>query len=142
MKSFLCKRKRSAIKELFDDLVIITKNDARSSLEVQAHLEIELCESFYGQKFHGNPLDLYKEHQGKFPSVTSWALKYLCGPGSSVPSERICCRLYYQPGTGKNKSWKSRYTYLFTQKCWLDLEYLPKSVWWITNCGILNFECY
>lgn len=90
------KRKRSVLEELFDDdsnedddEVIITNDEAPPCAEDQAHLEVEHFKAFHGQKLDANPLQFYREHQGKFPTITQLALKTLCIPGSSVPSERI-----------------------------------------------------
>lgn len=57
--------------------------DAKASDEVMRYKEVKPL------PLSTNPLHWWREHEGEFPLLSCQAKRYLCIPGTSVPSERI-----------------------------------------------------
>lgn len=84
---------RSSSSTLGDILgdVYITKIESplRKSQLQAAEDEISHYKNCPGIPVNCSALDWWKENQGKFPLLTVLAKKYLCIPGTSVPSELV-----------------------------------------------------
>ena len=82
-----------------DDYPVETTPDETNLLN-QCQVEMEAYLADQGiklrkkdnKKEYNDPLDWWKQHENKYPTVAALAEKFLCIPASSAPSERIWSR--------------------------------------------------
>lgn len=79
---------RSRVDEMFSSLLAPHTGDLLASSCVEDELHLYLKEPVIDRR-KGDPLQWWRQNEGRFKLLAKQARKFLCAPPSSVPSERI-----------------------------------------------------
>ena len=84
------KKPRSVLSDLFDaDVYFVKEVSGNKSMLERASEELVNYKKQTPLSFDADPLSWWKTNEFYFPLLAILAKKYLCVPGTSVPSERI-----------------------------------------------------
>ncbi|KAJ8367175.1 hypothetical protein AAFF_G00324540 [Aldrovandia affinis] len=79
---------RSRVDEMFSSLLAPHTSDLLASSCVEDELHLYLKEPVI-DRWRGDPLQWWRQNEGRFKLLAKQARKFLCAPRSSVPSERV-----------------------------------------------------
>lgn len=82
-----CPKKAKALDMLFGD-TFIQVQESRSTAD-RTREEVVRYRAEAPLALTGSAMDWWKSHEGELPFLAKLAKRYLCIPGTSVPSERV-----------------------------------------------------